>query len=172
MLHQNRPMPSVLGIAESAYVPRGWFGRLRPARRPSRTSNFLDWVIDGTPLLARLQAASDASYLKRGWTTDLSPGHPDALDQIDLLLGDGVSSLGDGRVPLLVCGECSDLWCGTISTRVEHTDNEVRWLGLGYQTPRRAPDLFEPAIDVTFGRPPYERVLVELRMRFAAPADR
>lgn len=162
----------MLGVAESVYVPRGWFGRPRKVRRPSRTFTFLDWAVDAVPLLTRLTDASDEAYLRSRWITPLIPGHPDVLSQIHLLLHGGGTSLGDGRIALLVCGECSDLWCGTISTRVVRTVDTVRWLGMAFQTPKRPPERFEPAIDFDFDRKQYETVLLDLQARFSAPVER
>lgn len=160
-------MPSTLGVAPSSFTARSRGGRQWQRRFPDSTATFLDWTIDAVALLDHLAPAMRRAKLSSRWMTNLTTNHPDALAQLDLLLGDGESMLDDGRVVLYVCPDCSDLWCGTISTELVVTRELVHWGAIGFQTPGRPPEIFAPAEHVTFARPQYENVLTELRLRFA-----
>ncbi len=159
-------MPSVLSVAETPFTARTALGRWWQRWHPDSVGSFLDWAVDGVPLLDRLAEPIRRASLTSSWMTTLAPNHPDALDQLSQLLDNTESTFDDGRVALYVCPQCSDRWWGTISTEVVFTDTLVQWRAFGSQGPRRRPELFEPSVDFTFGRAQYEDVVVGLRPRF------
>ena len=160
-------MPSVPGVVETRFTARTALGRRWQLRRPERVGSFLDWAVDSVPLLDRLAEPLRRASITSSWMTTLTSDHPDALDQIDQLLGDPGSIFDDGRVALYVCPKCSDPWSGTVSTDVVFTADVVHWRAIGWQRPQRPAEPFEPSVDLSFGRGQYEDALRDVRRAFA-----
>lgn len=127
-------------------------------------SPFLNFVLDGEPLTARIPEWGDSvTPLNRAWL----PAVPRAIDE---LLGRRPSpGLAASRVALLVCGECGDLGCGAMTASLQVEANSVSWadfLGAnGYSEPwpvEGAPEA------VTFSRGEYEATLRGAYERLAA----
>jgi hypothetical protein len=97
------------------------------ADRGSGTRSYRDLLVDGSSLVTL--AASD-TIPPFGWC---NAKHEVAA--ADHLAGRGVNpELDGGRAVLLVCGECADLGCGAVTTRVVVGDELVEWQEIGVQT--------------------------------------
>jgi hypothetical protein len=118
-------------------------------------SHFLDFVIDGESLSARMSASGDlVTPLNRAWL----PTVPDAIDE---LLGRRPSpGLAVSRVALLVCGDCGDLGCGAVTASVHMDADSVRWADFLWENSYSEPS---PAVSapeaIVFRRGDYEATL-------------
>ncbi|MFJ8813637.1 hypothetical protein [Amycolatopsis thermoflava] len=98
---------------------------LGPATRTRR--EFLDFVIDGRPLLSLFDGEDVVSAL----ATDL-PSR--ALSrEVDRLRLRGPSSLPNGRQVLYCCPECGDLGCGAITAMITRHDELIIWRDFRWQ---------------------------------------
>lgn len=127
-------------------------------------SHFLDFVVDGESLSARMEASGDlVTPLNRAWLS----ATPEAIDE---LLGRRPSpGLGVSRVALLVCGDCGDLGCGAVTASLHVDADSVRWTDFLWENTYSEPS---PAVDapkaITFRRGDYESALRGAYERLAA----
>lgn len=121
-------------------------------RRPE--SHFLDFVVDGKSLRDIAHEPGLVTELNRAWLHVAS-------DAVQRLLGRAsTEQLTDGRVMLLVCGECGDLGCGAITARLDVNDDSVTWSDFLYENtyadPAPVPSLLAA---IRFDRSAYESAL-------------
>ena len=162
-------------------VPDGFTTALRKDGRSKSPVTYLEFAVNGTPLLPQLRAGADVVLDYVGVIQDDWPIESAAA--IERLLGFASGDLPDGRVSLYVCPECGDLGCGAITASLEFDSDVVTWRAFGIQTdndetaaPLGGPD---DSWTCTFNRSEYERALApELeRLRrqsadFECPYDR
>lgn len=110
----------------------------RRDKRESKTNEKtrLQWTVDSRPLAQLLQtAANELPKVFRELSSDLnysvvqpySVSHiEDGRNTLRMLLGELIWDELPGRVPLLV-GECLDIPCGVITTRVRRSGSTVTW---------------------------------------------
>jgi len=106
--------------------------QLKPRQRPGgggRTEKaFLDFVIDGRPLLDHL-GSSDSDFIGRlGWGPVQE--HRQGIEHLLLKLPPDAPS---GRVQLLICPECGDLGCGAFTGRIEKSDDCFVWRDFAFE---------------------------------------
>ncbi|MDP9144194.1 MAG: hypothetical protein M3N43_05800 [Actinomycetota bacterium] len=110
--------------------------RLIPALRPGETfpggayktqRHYWDLVVDGRSLRSYLPAPGD-EIPPIGWGTDA--WHAEALAEFLL---ERPSSLPTDRRPILVCPECGDLGCQTLTAVIEQIDGLIMWRAFAYQ---------------------------------------
>jgi len=118
---------------------------------------FLDFVIDGVPLLSRFGGDFISPF---GWC--------DAATQdatLDRLLRKPTERPG-GRSVLYLCPECADIGCGAITVVVEGKANAIVWRDFGVQNDYEG-DVdragFENTGPFTFDGLLYHRLLESLR---------
>lgn len=112
-------------VRSGAVLGRGWFGR--PLATKTRRE-FLDFVIDGRPLLSLINGADVVSAL----ATDLPAS--DFTAEVDRLLLRTPSHLSGGRHILYWCPECADLACGAITAAIVRHDKHIIWRDFGWQS--------------------------------------
>ncbi|MER8013808.1 oxidoreductase [Streptomyces griseoluteus] len=90
--------------------------------------DFVDFVVDGSPLLFRL-ADLDA-------VSPLAAGLPPAVlaAQVRALLLEDEPPLPGGRFVLYGCPECADLGCGAVTVVIERDGDGYRWRDFAWQT--------------------------------------
>lgn len=93
------------------------------------------------------------------------------VDYLDRLLGVLPGDYDDGRVSLLVCAVCGDLWCGAVSMELALSPQTVTWQKIGWQGD---PEDVEPQLltdeSFTFDRDEYEELLRGLREHYKKQA--
>ncbi|WP_369160171.1 oxidoreductase [Streptomyces sp. R02] len=114
---------------------------LTPATRPGGLlaggdfqlhRDFVDFVVDGRPLLYRLSDLDAVSPL----AADVPPSLFTA--QVRGLLLETGAPLPDGRYVLYGCPECQDLACGAVTAVIERDGDDVVWRDFAWQTGDRA----------------------------------
>ncbi|MFI8347045.1 oxidoreductase [Streptomyces sp. NPDC085596] len=90
--------------------------------------DFVDFVVDGSPLLFRLSDLDAVSPL----AADLPPAVLDA--QVRALLLEDEPPLPGGRFVLYGCPECADLGCGAVTVVIERDGDDFRWRDFAWQT--------------------------------------
>ncbi|MET8597374.1 oxidoreductase [Streptomyces althioticus] len=114
---------------------------LAPATRPGGLlaggdlqvhRDFVDFVVDGRPLLYRLSDLDAVSPL----ASDVPPSLFTA--QVRGLLLETGAPLPDGRHVLYGCPECEDLACGAVTAVIERDGQDVVWRDFAWQTGDRA----------------------------------
>ncbi|MFF9391071.1 oxidoreductase [Streptomyces griseoluteus] len=90
--------------------------------------DFVDFVVDGSPLLFRLADLDAVSPL----ASDLPPAVLDA--QVRALLLEDEPPLPGGRFVLYGCPECTDLGCGAVTVVIERDGDDYRWRDFAWQT--------------------------------------
>lgn len=112
-------------------VRRGW-GKTR--------REFLDIVIDGRSLIELADPQRRFTVHDTVTVLDDRPGsrRTSRLRQLTLL---EPGELPNDRRPLLQCSECTSLFCGVLSARVEREDNRIVWTDFGWE-----PALHFPAV--------------------------
>ncbi|MGA5321223.1 oxidoreductase [Streptomyces seoulensis] len=90
--------------------------------------DFVDFVVDGSPLLFRLADLDAVSPL----ASDLPPAVLDA--QVRALLLEDEPPLPGGRFVLYGCPECADLGCGAVTVVIERDGDDYRWRDFAWQT--------------------------------------
>ncbi|WP_261675987.1 oxidoreductase [Streptomyces lusitanus] len=114
---------------------------LAPATRPGGLlaggdlqvhRDFVDFVVDGRPLLYRLSDLDAVSPL----ASDVPPSLFTA--QVRGLLLETGAPLPDGRHVLYGCPECEDLACGAVTAVIERDGDDVVWRDFAWQTGDRA----------------------------------
>ncbi|GAA3052156.1 hypothetical protein [Streptomyces glomeratus] len=93
--------------------------------------DFVDFVIDGRPLLFRLSDVDAVSPL----ASDIPPAI--LTPQVRGLLLETGASLEGGRRIIYACPECQDLACGAVTAVIEKDGDDFVWRDLAWQTDRR-----------------------------------
>ena len=133
----------------------GWFGR--KTREVHEEAYY--WTVDGVDLTTwirqRVQHLDPVPPVEE--TIWLAGNTEDALNRLDRLQGHLPPEFLGGRVALLTCPECGDLWCGALTAELHLTDETVTWHQLGWnsETADGSPFLFDPSLSVTFDRSEY-----------------
>ncbi|MER5973589.1 oxidoreductase [Streptomyces sp. NPDC002055] len=102
-------------------------GGLLPGGGRRRHREFLDFTVDGRPLLLRLTAGDTVTPLVRGRV----PARFTA--QVRRLLLESVPPLAGGRYVLYGCAECAALDCGAVTAVVERQGPDVVWRDFAWQ---------------------------------------
>jgi hypothetical protein len=105
-------------VRSGAVFRRGWTRKRR---------EFLDFVINGRPLLSLLDGSDVVSTL----ATDLPAS--ELREEVDRLLLRAPSSLSGGRHLLYCCPECGDLGCGAITAVIVRHDKRIIWRDFEWQ---------------------------------------
>jgi hypothetical protein len=126
-------------------------------------SHFLDFVVDGEAWSARLKSSGDlVTPLNRAWL----PSVPAAVEE--LLGRRRPADLAEGRLALLVCGECGDLGCGAVTASLQLRPDSVSWTDFRWENTYSEPS---PAVNapetVMFRRDDYEATLRGAYQRIA-----
>lgn len=125
------------------------------ARRMRR--EFLDFVIDGRPLLPLFDEADLVSVL----TTD-RPAAESGAD-VDRLLLRAPSDLPGGRQVLYCCPECEDIGCGAVTAVIVRHDKHVIWREFGWQDWAEEIEELPHLGPFRFSEYEYRRVLQQVR---------
>lgn len=94
--------------------------------------DFLDFVVDGRPLLFRLSDLDAVSPL----ASDVPPAIFTA--QVRALLLEADPPLPGGRYVVYGCPECEDLGCGAVTTLIERHGDDYVWRDFAWQTDEHA----------------------------------
>ncbi|GGZ33926.1 hypothetical protein GCM10010387_30170 [Streptomyces inusitatus] len=95
----------------------------QPAHR-----DFMDFIVDGRPLLLLLSDSGAVSPL----AADVRPVI--LTDRVPALLLERPAPPGGGRCPLYGCPECRSLECGMVTAVVERAGPDVIWRDFAWQT--------------------------------------
>src|SRR5258708_30214416 len=102
--------------------------RQRPVSGGRTPRSFLEFIIDGRPLLVHL-GSSDADFISRlGWGT--LEAHRRGVEQLLLKAPPDAPS---GGVLLLICPQCGHLDCGAFTARIEKTEHYFVWSGFAFE---------------------------------------
>ena len=85
-----------------------------------------------------------------GWGDSFSSGHSERY-----------SGIHDGLLPLLVCSDCGEPFCGAAWTRIAVYQDHVSWSGLGWPDDQGKFHHWIPSVIWRFERSEYERVFAE-----------
>ncbi|MEW1775213.1 oxidoreductase [Streptomyces sp. NPDC086777] len=94
--------------------------------------DFVDFVVDGHPLLFQLSGLDAVSPL----ASDVPPAIFTA--QVRSLLLESGAPLPDGRYVVYGCPECQDLACGAVTAVIEHDGDDYIWRDFAWQTSEHA----------------------------------
>lgn len=94
--------------------------------------DFVDFVVDGRPLLFQLSDLDAVSPL----ASDVPPAI--FTDQVRSLLLEREAPLPDGRYVIYGCPECEDLACGAVTAVIERDGDDFLWRDFAWQTDERA----------------------------------
>jgi hypothetical protein len=94
--------------------------------------DFVDFVVDGRPLLFQLSDLDAVSPL----ASDVPPAIFTA--QVRSLLLETEPPLPDGRYVIYGCPECEDLACGAVTAVIERDGDDFLWRDFAWQTDERA----------------------------------
>ncbi|MFH8984066.1 hypothetical protein [Streptomyces varsoviensis] len=97
--------------------------------------DFLDFIVDGRPLLLRLADVDAVSPL----ASDLGPSI--FTSEVRRLLLDTDDPPADGRFVIYGCPECEGLECGAVTAVIERDGPDFVWRDFAWQTDEAAPDL-------------------------------
>ncbi|MER6690809.1 oxidoreductase [Streptomyces minutiscleroticus] len=110
---------------------------LAPATRPGEIlaggdhrahRDFVDFVVDGRPLLFRLSDLDAVSPL----ASDVPPAI--FTEQVRALLLEAAAPLAGGRYVIYGCPECADLACGAVTAVIERAGEDFVWRDFAWQT--------------------------------------
>ncbi|MET7382887.1 oxidoreductase [Streptomyces sp. NPDC005526] len=90
--------------------------------------DFVDFVVDGRPLLFRLSDLDAVSPL----ASDVPPAV--FTDQVRALLLEANAPLPGGRYVIYGCPECADLACGAVTAVIERAGDDYVWRDFAWQT--------------------------------------
>lgn len=90
--------------------------------------DFLDFVVDGRPLIHRLSDLDAVSPL----ASDVPPAI--FTDHVRRLLLDAEAPLPGGRYVIYGCPECETLECGAVTAAIERDGDDVVWRDFAWQT--------------------------------------
>ncbi|MGW5336693.1 oxidoreductase [Streptomyces bauhiniae] len=131
--------------------------------------DFVDFVVDGSPLLSRLADLDAVSPLASG----LPPAVLDA--RVRALLLEDEPPLPGGRFVLYGCPDCADLGCGAVTAVIERDGDDYRWRDFAWQTGEHV-DLDRDGYHGTgpfhFHGPAYRAALTALSDGSAVPSRR
>ncbi|QKV91771.1 oxidoreductase [Streptomyces sp. NA02950] len=102
--------------------------------------DFLDFTVDGGPLLPRLPDLDVVSSL----ALDLGPAA--FTEQVSGLLLETDAPLEGGRFVIYGCPECEGLECGALTAVIERDGPDVVWRDFVWQTDHAAPDAERDAL--------------------------
>ncbi|MGW3204322.1 oxidoreductase [Streptomyces sp. NPDC001135] len=94
--------------------------------------DFVDFVVDGRPLLFRLSDLDAVSPL----ASDVPPAI--FTEQVRALLLEAEPPLPDGRFVIYGCPECADLGCGAVTAVIEREGEDYIWRDFAWQTDEHA----------------------------------
>ncbi|ORT53869.1 oxidoreductase [Streptomyces sp. CB03238] len=94
--------------------------------------DFLDFLVDGRPLLHQLSDLDAVSPL----ASDVPPAI--FTDQVRGLLLDAEAPLPGGRYVIYGCPECESLACGAVTAVIERDGDDVVWRDFAWQTDESA----------------------------------
>ncbi|MGW5330242.1 oxidoreductase [Streptomyces sp. NPDC004014] len=94
--------------------------------------DFVDFVVDGRPLLFRLADLDAVSPL----ASDVPPAV--FTEHLRGLLGESEPPLPGGRFVIYGCPECADLACGAVTAVVERDGEDFVWRDFAWQTGEHA----------------------------------
>ncbi|MFF3333129.1 oxidoreductase [Streptomyces sp. NPDC002888] len=94
--------------------------------------DFLDFIVDGRPLLFRLSDLDAVSPL----ASDVPPAIFTA--QVRALLLEADPPLPGGRYVVYGCPECEDLGCGAVTALIERRGDDYAWRDFAWQTDEHA----------------------------------
>ncbi|OAR23120.1 oxidoreductase [Streptomyces sp. ERV7] len=109
-------------------------GDVAGAGSPQLHRDFMDFVVDGRPLLLQLADLDAVSPL----AADVPPAILGA--QVRSLLLETAPPLADGRYVVYACPECEDLACGAVTAVIERCGDDIIWRDFAWQT-EPVPDL-------------------------------
>ncbi|MFG3205699.1 oxidoreductase [Streptomyces sp. NPDC048192] len=123
--------------------------------------DFVDFVVDGRPLLFRLSDLDAVSPL----ASDVPPAV--FTEQVHALLLEAEPPLPGGRFVIYGCPECADLACGAVTAVIRRDGEDYIWRDFAWQTDEHA-DL---ALNGYHGIGPYRFRGAEYRAALAALID-
>ncbi len=123
--------------------------------------DFMDFVVDGHPLLFRLSDLDAVSPL----ASDIPPTI--LTEQVRGLLLESDAPLPGGRYVIYGCPECADLACGAVTAVIQRDGDDFVWRDFAWQTGEHA-DL---AFNGYHGIGPYRFAGAEYRAALAALLD-
>ncbi|MFF7352254.1 MULTISPECIES: hypothetical protein [Streptomyces] len=94
--------------------------------------DFVDFVVDGRPLLFRLSDLDAVSPL----ASDIPPAI--FTEQVRALLLEAEPPLPEGRFVIYGCPECADLACGAVTAVIERDGEDYIWRDFAWQTEEHA----------------------------------
>ncbi|GHE05839.1 oxidoreductase [Streptomyces alanosinicus] len=94
--------------------------------------DFVDFVVDGRPLLFQLSDLDAVSPL----ASDVPPAI--FTEQVRALLLEAEPPLPDGRFVIYGCPECADLGCGAVTAVIERDGEDYIWRDFAWQTEEHA----------------------------------
>ncbi|MFE5858426.1 oxidoreductase [Streptomyces sp. NPDC056500] len=94
--------------------------------------DFMDFIVDGQPLLFQLSDLDAVSPL----ASDVPPAIFTA--EVRTLLLDDPAPLEGGRCVIYACPECADLGCGAVTAVIERAGDDVVWRDFAWQTSEHA----------------------------------
>ncbi|RPF37828.1 oxidoreductase [Streptomyces sp. TLI_185] len=94
--------------------------------------DFVDFIVDGRPLLFRLSDLDAVSPL----ASDIPPAI--FTEQVRSLLLEADPPLPDGRYVIYGCPECADLACGAVTAIIEQDGEDYVWRDFAWQTDEHA----------------------------------
>ncbi|MDJ1131074.1 oxidoreductase [Streptomyces iconiensis] len=103
-------------------------GGILPSGAYQAHREFLDFIVDGRPLLLRLDDVDAVSPL----AADLGPTVFTA--HVQRLLLEAEPPLDGGRYVLYGCPECEGLDCGAVTAVIEREDDAIIWRDFAWQT--------------------------------------
>ncbi|MFJ9906687.1 oxidoreductase [Streptomyces sp. NPDC101152] len=94
--------------------------------------DFVDFIVDGRPLLFRLSDLDAVSPL----ASDIPPAI--FTEQVRALLLEAPAPLPDGRYVVYGCPDCADLACGAVTAVIERDGADYVWRDFAWQTGEHA----------------------------------
>ncbi|MGW6462231.1 oxidoreductase, partial [Streptomyces sp. NPDC055078] len=94
--------------------------------------DFMDFIVDGQPLLFQLCDLDAVSPL----ASDVPPAILTA--EVRTLLLEAPTPLGGGRCVIYACPECESLECGAVTAVIERDGDDVIWRDFAWQTSEQA----------------------------------
>ncbi|MGW3623421.1 oxidoreductase [Streptomyces sp. NPDC000880] len=94
--------------------------------------DFMDFIVDGRPLLFQLSGLDAVSPL----ASDVPPAIFTA--QVRTLLLDAAAPLTGGRCVIYGCPECEDIQCGAVTAVIERDEDDFVWRDFAWQTSETA----------------------------------
>ncbi|MGW1212676.1 oxidoreductase [Streptomyces sp. NPDC002499] len=94
--------------------------------------DFLDFIVDGRPLLFQLSDLDAVSPL----ASDIPPAI--FTEQVRSLLLEAHAPLPDGRYVIYGCPDCADLACGAVTAAIEKDGDDYIWRDFAWQTDEHA----------------------------------